>query len=128
MAPGLLYRIYTTVTSIVVPVAFPIALFFKRGRIRSLERLGFWEGETEPFDWWFHGASLGEVNGIIPLIKSLRIENPTCRILLTATSPTGLVAGEGIVDSLRILPFDAPWCIRRALRAVKVNQLVVTED
>jgi 3-deoxy-D-manno-octulosonic-acid transferase len=70
---------------------------------------------------------VGEVNGLLPLIKRLKEETPTTRILLTTTSPSGLSIGESVADQVRIAPFDAPWCVRNALSRVTVSRLVLTE-
>src|SRR5690606_5716710 len=70
-------------------VLAPIFWLHPRGRIRLKERFGFWnlpEGEY----LWFHGASMGEINGLLPVLAALRTRMPEARILLSATSPTGL--------------------------------------
>jgi 3-deoxy-D-manno-octulosonic-acid transferase len=127
MPSGLLYKVYSSVTTLLAPLALCVSLISKRGRIRPHERLGLWDKGELPFDWWFHGASVGEVTGLIPLMRRLKDENPTVRILLTTTSPTGLLTGEKVADAGKLVPFDAPWCVRNALTKVKVPRLVITE-
>ena len=97
-----------------------------RGRRRYGERFGSWQA-VEPVTWWFHGASVGEVQGILPIIESLRDAGSSERILLTATSPTGLDKGENWVDDVRLLPLDVGWCVRRALKQVVAERLVIAE-
>ena len=118
--------LYGLLVSLLAPVAVVVGLLLRRGRVRPLERLGFWK-PAPICDWWFHGASVGEVAGIIPILKALKTNTPTTRILVTTTSPTGLVGAEGIADEVRLLPFDSPWCIARAMRRIPAKNLVISE-
>ena len=51
------------------------------------ERFGF--QKVLPADILIHAVSLGEVRAVTPLVKRLLIENPTQKILFTATTLTG---------------------------------------
>lgn len=118
------YQVATTVAGPLVAVGL---LASKRGRIRFAERLGRWGHFGEPLSWWFHAASVGEVQGIFPLLRKVREEVPEEVALLTCTSPTGLERAGNVVRHLRILPIDSPWCVGRAVRSVGHPQLVLTE-
>lgn len=111
---GLLYKTYSAAASIVAPVALPLLRFSQRGRLRMSDRAGEW-GAFGPVDWWLHGASVGEVQGLLPLMGALREHGKAGRILLTATSPTGLERGTGAADVMRLAPLDAPRYVRRAI-------------
>jgi 3-deoxy-D-manno-octulosonic-acid transferase len=63
----------------------------------------------------------------LPLIARLRAVEENFSALLTCTSPTGLERGAAQVESTRLLPLDAPWCVRRAVRVVRPKRLVVCE-
>jgi 3-deoxy-D-manno-octulosonic-acid transferase len=97
----------------------------ERGRIRLNERYGHWNLAGEEVVW-FHGASIGELNGLKPLIEKLK---STCssKILVTSVSVSGIQALEGTVNFVRLLPFDAPYAIERALRGVKIKKFVFGE-
>jgi 3-deoxy-D-manno-octulosonic-acid transferase len=123
---GLLSRIYSVVTSSLVPVIGGVLALFPRGRRRFDERFGVW-GDVPPIAWWFHGASVGEVQGLLPLIELARSDAPGDRFLLTATSPTGLERGASSVDVTRLLPLDAPYLVRRALDGVAFDRFVLSE-
>lgn len=103
-----------------------VFLFHSRGKVRLYERFGFWSPITTPVIW-LHGASVGEVNGLLQLIPGLRSNYPDFKILLTATSATGLTRAQGAVDYDRLIPFDAyPW-IWLATRNLSVKQFIFSE-
>lgn len=119
----LIYNAVTFVMSVPVGVAF---LFHSRGKVRLRERFGFWQPITVPVIW-LHGASVGEVNGLLQLIPGLRAAHPDVKILLTATSVTGLARAEGAVEYNRLMPFDAyPW-IWLATRNLSVKKFIFSE-
>lgn len=104
----------------------PKLLSSKRGRSRISERFGSWEVPAGTYTW-FHGASMGEVRGLIPLMKRCKSERPDERLLLTATSVTGLDAGAQFADAAALLPFDSPFWIKRALKGLEIRQMVIAE-
>lgn len=113
----LVLSLYSCVSFFVALLATPLLCLTKRGRSRLLERFGVWGkvADGRPLIW-FHGASFGEVNGLLPLIRRTRAERPEAKILLTATSITGLERGAPFVDCVRILPFDSAPFLTVALR------------
>src|SRR5690606_32727176 len=76
---------------------------------------------------WFHGASVGEINGLVPLINKLREYYPRAVFLLTATSATGLERGKQFVDHAFLLPFDCKIWLERALAGLKFKLAIFTE-
>jgi len=121
-----MYRAYAVAGTVVSPFILPVLLASHRGRIRISERFGDW-GELPELKWWFHGASVGEVSGLLPVMNALRQSDPAAKQLLTTTSPTGLDRGRDAADALRLAPLDVPWCVSRALRGVRVEHFVVSE-
>ncbi|MBN8548704.1 MAG: hypothetical protein J0M12_05275 [Deltaproteobacteria bacterium] len=104
----------------------PFFLLSARGRARLWERFGFWNLPRDSYVW-FHGASLGEVNGLLPLIRGMRKAFPGARFLLTATSVTGLERGAAEVDQVRLLPFDCSWFFAHAFGQSQCKALIITE-
>ena len=107
-------------------MAAPILLLFPRGRRRFGERYGGWGGLGGEFVW-FHGASVGEVRGLLPIMRRCRAEAPGVKILCTAASPTGLDVAAEVADVVRLLPLDHPWWIRRAIRSLNIRAFVFGE-
>lgn len=123
---GPLTKLYNLVLSCLVPLIAVVLLAFPRGRRRYAERFGDW-GSISPITWWFHGASVGEVQGLLPLISAVRAQTTGERLLLTATSPSGLERGASAADFTRLLPLDAPFLVRRAMSGVTFDRFVLSE-
>lgn len=126
MGTGMLFNLYSAATTVASPLIAAGMACSARGRRRFGERFGQW-GSLPPIDWWMHGASVGEVQGLLPCIAEIRSRQSADKILLTSTSPTGLDRGEASVDETRLLPLDAPWCVGRALRSVTASRFVLSE-
>ena len=78
---------------------------------------------------WFHGASMGEVKAVAALIEALKAKRPDCRICLSSMTATGRQAAERIngVDFILPMPFDLSWVMRRYLKRLKPQVLVIVE-
>lgn len=122
----MLHKAYAIAATVATPFVAAGLLAFRRGRIRYSERLGRW-GEIPGTPWWFHGASVGEVQGLSPVLRLFRERFSSEQILLTGTSPTGLERGAALADWTRLVPIDSPLLVRRALRSVRPKQFVVAE-
>lgn len=115
--------------TLMLPLALGAAPLFAchpRGRERLAERYGDWGLSGGPYIW-LHGASLGEVQGLIPIMRQIRERYPGKKILLTATSPTGLVAGSSWAHETRLLPFDSTPLLRRALDRIEISAFIFAE-
>lgn len=102
-------------------------LFHPRGRRRLSERYGLWGIDSQVTATWFHGASVGEVRGLLPIIKEFHAANPEKKILLTATTDTGLKQGEEVADIVKLLPFDNPLWLSLALRNITAERFIFGE-
>lgn len=119
--------LYSAATFVGSLFAGPLFLVEPRGRIRLSERFGAWAlNEPTPLVW-FHAASLGEMNGVLPVLKELRRLKPGKKILVTATTPQGLERAEQVADYVRLLPFDSGAWIARALSGLKIELFVLSE-
>lgn len=123
---GLIHRAYSAVVTLALPLIALGLLCSPRGRRRFPERFGFWP-HVDDIDWWFHGASVGEVQGLLPLIKTIRDKEQSTRMFLSASSPTGLERGASSVEQCSLLPLDAPVLVDRALRTVSFKRFVLSE-
>lgn len=123
---GILSRAYAVSVTAAAPLVAAGLACSARGRRRYAERFGAW-GEVPRSEWWMHGASVGEVQGLLPLIGEVRARHPQESILLTSTSPTGLDRAGESVNTKRLLPIDVPWCVRRAISSVETKRFVLAE-
>ena len=105
---------------------YPLFMLGSRGRLRISERYGDWR-LTLPDCIWFHGASLGEMNGLLPLMKAVRTGFAQLPILASATSTTGLERAQLGSDHQRLLPLDSTVYLKRALRDIYPRALVFGE-
>jgi len=64
---------------------------------------------------------------MLPVIGKCRSRFPDQKILLTATSSTGLEKAAGSADYLRLLPFDHPLWLQKALRRVRPRIFIFGE-
>ncbi len=79
---------------------------------------------------WIHGASVGEITAMAPLARTLRLEFPDHRLLVSTLTPAGrAVAASRVPDAdARVLfPLDLPWTVARAVDAVLPRLVLFTE-
>ncbi|MFN8388693.1 MAG: 3-deoxy-D-manno-octulosonic acid transferase [Bdellovibrionota bacterium] len=123
----------SAVGTVLIPFLFLRAVFDGRWR-RSLEErrgLGGWlDSSWQTQDViWFHGASVGEINGLAPLLSEVRKRFPAVHILVTTTSLTGRDEAQKrrLGDSVLLFPLDHPKYARRVLNRVKPKVVVLAE-
>ena len=94
------------------------------------QRLGFKNSHLPKNSLWFHCASVGEVNTLLPLLKNLHKKNGQLKMLIT----TNTITGGKIVKQQNLnylfhsyLPFDCPFAVKRFLSAIKPVSLYVME-
>jgi len=77
-----------------------------------------------------HAASVGEVTGAIPIVRTLRERLPGAALYLTVTTPHGFqFACSNLSPWARILPFplDFPVVLERAFRKIQPDLYVALE-
>ncbi len=83
------------------------------------ERFGHYEVASHPGALWIHAVSLGETRVAAVLIDALRAQQPGLRLLLTHSTATGRVHGQGLLqpgDVQAWLPWDTPAAVNAFLR------------
>ncbi len=81
-------------------------------------------------DDWFHCVSVGEVVAASCVIKALLQEEPTRKITITTTTPTGAGRVRDIFGEMvqhHYLPWDLPWLINAFIQALKPKRVFITE-
>jgi len=94
------------------------------------QRLGFNYSQLPAGCLWFHCASVGEVNTLLPLLKNLHVKNNQAKFIITSNTVTGgKIVKQQNLDYLFhcYLPFDWFFTIRSFLSAVKPTALYVME-
>lgn len=125
------YLLYQALGWAVLPLAAPVvalrAARDPRYRVGWGQRLGAW-GDVPPGGVWVHGASVGEMRAVAPLLTLLR--GAGAHLVLSTTSPSGRDAAAalaGLGGAARLLPLDLAPLVRRVLRACRPRALVVVE-
>ena len=77
---------------------------------------------------WLHGASVGEIRSLAPLIPALQHRRPGSHFLVTASTTTGRkTAREALRQSTCLAPWDAPGPVARFLDRYRPCLHVVVE-
>ncbi|MBN4053887.1 lipid IV(A) 3-deoxy-D-manno-octulosonic acid transferase [Haliea sp. AH-315-K21] len=129
--------IYTLIYYLALPLIF-FRMWWRslkdsRYRQRWLERLAFYPADS--FDnnkpaIVFHAVSVGEVHAAVPLIRACQLALPEWTFTLTTTTVTGSARVKEIFgDSVQhcYMPYDSPGAVKRFLRAIKPEILVIME-
>jgi 3-deoxy-D-manno-octulosonic-acid transferase len=78
---------------------------------------------------WIHAVSVGEVLLVAALVKELKQRRPDARIVLSATTKTGLELARKKYPELSTFyaPLDFSWAVRRAIRRLRPSLVVLAE-
>lgn len=133
---SLLLECYRLCGVLLAPVAVLLCLWrLVRGqeeRARIGERFGFAKQSRPPGRLiWFHGASIGEVVALLPLVNNLLERDEHLQVLITSTT-----RGSSMVLSSRMpprclhqyVPYDYPGAVRRFLSHWRPDLAVWTES
>jgi 3-deoxy-D-manno-octulosonic-acid transferase len=124
----------TALEYVVFWLMLPFLLLHPRVRQGIKRRLGFYDGDPLPGGGpriWFHGASAGDVLGLVPVIRELKALRPEVRVVLTAITDSGASMAQqklvtpGLADLVTYLPYDLPGACRRTIEALRPDVLVV---
>ncbi|RNE90905.1 lipid IV(A) 3-deoxy-D-manno-octulosonic acid transferase [Marichromatium sp. AB32] len=129
----LLQLLYTLVLRLTLPLV--LLRLVLRGLSRPARELRLGERlargvPAPPVEVWVHAVSVGEVLAARGLINHLLARTPTCRVLVTTTTPTGAerlhaLFGERVAH--RYTPYDLPGVQARFLDQARPRLLIVIE-
>jgi 3-deoxy-D-manno-octulosonic-acid transferase len=109
----------------------PFLLLHPRVRQGVRRRLGLYDRVEIPAGprVWLHGASAGDVLGLVPIVRELKALRPDARVIISAITDSGasmaLQKLKGLADLVTFLPYDLPGACRRTLAALRPDVLVV---
>ncbi|MEL6451048.1 MAG: 3-deoxy-D-manno-octulosonic acid transferase [Pseudomonadota bacterium] len=136
MRPTALYRLYSGVTTAMLPFAARRAVNkLRTGGVditRAHERLGHATG-TRGFGplIWFHGASVGEAKSVLPLMHMISKDYPEAQLLLTSGTATSAAAIAGKLPAgaqHQFSPLDAAGPVGRFFRHWRPDLCVLVES
>ncbi len=119
-------------TGVVLLPAALVALALKRDwRVGLGERFGS-VAATPPgrAAIWIHGASVGELTALAPVVRALRRELPDHRLVLSSMTIGGRDAARSRVpeaDAHVLFPLDLPAAVTRALDRVRPRLVLFSE-
>src|SRR5262249_31632136 len=78
---------------------------------------------------WFHGVSVGEVHLLRQVIAAFRTRHPGWQGVVSTTTDTGFEGARQRFPDLAVFfwPLDFTWAVRRALRRVRPDLVVLAE-
>jgi 3-deoxy-D-manno-octulosonic-acid transferase len=112
----------------------PFLVLHPRVRQGIRWRFGFYDGIAVPRDGprvWLHGASAGDVLGLVPIVRELKTLRPDARIIVSSITDSGAsmarqkLVAEGLAELVTFLPYDLPGACRRAIAALRPDVLVL---
>ena len=80
---------------------------------------------------WLHGASAGDVLGLVPIVRELKTLRPDARVIVSSITDSGAsmaqqrLIAQGLAELVTFLPYDLPGACRRALAALRPDVLVL---
>jgi 3-deoxy-D-manno-octulosonic-acid transferase len=80
---------------------------------------------------WMHAVSVGEVRALIPLYQKIKEAFPHAALLISTTTETGQAESKRSLpdaDCHFFLPLDFSWVIRRLLKQLKPDLLILVES
>jgi len=132
------YLLYDLVLLASATFLIPYYLFrgWRQGKVRRgiRERLGFFTAAqlsaiAGKKVLWVHAVSVGETRAAIPLLKGLKASYPEYVLVLSNVTETGHQTAREIreIDLCLFFPFDLSWVVKRVLRQVQPNAVIIVE-
>ncbi len=124
---------YRGLTTLVAPLGAMFIAYKKRrdapyGK-RIFELLGFYK-ETASNCIWFHGASVGEINALKPLVTEYVTTHLGCEVVVTTMTTTGAQAAESLKKlGVKVVfsPLDSPLAVNGFLNSFNPKLLVIID-
>ena len=132
-----MYLAYSLLLTLGLIVLIPHFLF------QALAHGKYVEGLRQRFGWlppisnsskpviWLHCVSVGETQAARPLVSRLRSEFSDYFLVVSTITTTGQTLAKDVfrnqADAVVYFPFDWVWTVRRALKAIKPDVVLIME-
>lgn len=131
-----MYQVYKLISLLLYPLIRILLLWrVKKGKedpFRYKEKLGFFEKHRPKSKLiWFHAASIGEFNAILPIVKEISKEYPKINILLTTVTLTAAnIAKNNLPPNAihQFAPLDCYNIIARFINHWQPDLVIWTES
>lgn len=106
---------------------------WRKGKYRAGFAAKFWGAVPKRVSQrpciWLHAVSVGEVNLLAPLLKELAQRHPDWECVISTTTRAGFVLAQKKYSDRTVFycPLDFSWAVRRAMRRVRPDLLVLAE-
>ena len=133
----LFFVVYNILYPVFLFFVFFLSIFNKKirvglaGRFESIHILKkyFNQNNIKSNIYWFHCSSYGEYLQVEQIINGLKKKENNCIILLSFFSPSGFVnCKNDNVDCKIYLPFDFLWTIKKAIKIVSPNAIILANN
>ena len=133
----LFFVVYNILYPVFLFFVFFLSIFNKKirvglaGRFESIHILNkyFNQNNIKSNIYWFHCSSYGEYLQVEQIINGLKKKENNCIILLSFFSPSGFVnCKNDNVDCKTYLPFDFLWTIKKAIKIVSPNAIILANN
>ncbi|PWT82644.1 MAG: hypothetical protein C5B44_01825 [Acidobacteria bacterium] len=131
-----MYQLYSLLLTLGFIVLLPRFLFdaLRHGKYVAgfSERLGFFQNlSSKKKVIWLHCVSVGETQAARPLVERLRFTFPDYSVVVSTITLTGQKLAREVfqnkAERVFYFPFDWRWSVRRALRAIDPDTVLLME-
>lgn len=127
-----MFLVYAILVHVAFVILLPVLLVHPKLREGFLFRLGFYPPGWPVCDrkpvFWFHGASAGDLAALQPVILMVRDRRPDACVVVTTVTNSGMAMAKRRLqgaDAVGYLPYDLPLAVRRAVKAIRPDVLVL---
>lgn len=133
-----MYLIYNLLLFIILIFYSPILIYKKitnTNKKNIKEMFGFYSKDIKKLAKnnkviWIHAVSVGETVAASPIVKELKKELPEHKVIFSTTTYTGQNMAHKIIDDADVVvyfPFDLPFAVRKALKAINPELIMIIE-
>jgi len=128
--------LYSLFLAMALFLASPILLFVPKTRAGLKQKLGFIDQSLRKAlsnckkGIWIHAVSVGEFNGVFPLLRAIKEKYPDSPLVISTTTKAGQLLAKqraGHMAQVIYFPFDLTWSVNRFLSLVEPSLVIIFE-